>query len=278
MKTLAFSPCPNDTYIFGAWANHLIASDLKVNVELLDIEALNIALRRGQFDVQKVSAITALQCLEHYEILPVGGAIAYGAGPVVVTKKGKNLSLKELSGKKVAFPGEGTTAHFLFQLFGPVDIQPVFTRFDKIISMVQKGEVDAGVLIHEGRFIVEKENLCMVTDLGALWEEQEELPLPLGVVVAKRSLVEKAAVVEAIRHSLQFASTHLEQVYPYILEHAQNKDPDLIGKHISTFVNEESAGLTESGQKALHRFYERGKEMGLFHSEESPFPPRVSRI
>ncbi len=262
MKTLAFSPCPNDTYIFGAWANHLVAPDLKMNVELLDIEELNIALRRGQFDVQKVSAITALQCLEEYEILPVGGAIAYGVGPVVVTKKGKNVSLNELSGKKVAFPGAGTTAHFLFQLFGPVDIQPVFTRFDKIISMVQKGEVDAGVLIHEGRFIVEKENLCTVADLGALWEEREGLPLPLGVVVAKRSLVEKPAVVEAIHHSLQFASTHLEQVYPYILEHAQNKDPDVIGKHISSFVNEESAGLDRIWSKSPSKILRKRQRNG----------------
>ena len=100
-----------------------------MDVELLDIEGLNIALRRGQFDVQKVSAITALQCLEDFDILPVGGAIGFGIGPIVATKK--EMPLSDLSGKKVAFPGAGTTAHFLFQLFGPIDVIPVFTRFDR---------------------------------------------------------------------------------------------------------------------------------------------------
>lgn len=240
-----------------------------MDVELLDIEELNVALRRGQFDVQKVSAITALQCLEDYEILPVGGAIGFGIGPVIAAKK--ELSLNDLSGKKVAFPGAGTTAHFLFQLFGPIDVIPVFTRFDKIIPMIQKGEVDAGVLIHEGRFIVEQENLRTIADLGSLWEEREGLALPLGVVVARRSLPNKEAIIEAIQNSLQFARNNLEKVYPYILEHAQNKDPDVIRRHISSFVNAESGGLSESGQLALQRFYERGKEMGLFHSEENPF-------
>lgn len=269
MKKLAFSPCPNDTFIFGAWANGWVAADLKVQVELLDIEALNIALRRGQFDIQKVSAITALQCLSDYEILPVGGALGYGVGPIVASKE--KLSLNDLKGKKVAFPGEGTTAHFLFQLFGPLDIHPVFTRFDKIIPMIQKKEVDAGVLIHEGRFIVDQEKLYTIADLGALWEEREELPLPLGVTAVKKDFPYKSEAIEAIQHSIHFARQNLEKVYPYIVEHAQNKNPEIIREHISTFVNRESEGLTDIGQRALLRFYERGKEIGLFHSEETPF-------
>ena len=104
-----------------------------------------------------------------------------------------------------------------------------------------------------------------------MWEEREELPLPLGVVVARKSLPNKGEIIEAILNSLQFARNNLEKVYPYILEHAQNKDPDIIRRHISSFVNAESGGLTEWGQRALQRFYERGKEMGLFHSEENPF-------
>jgi 1,4-dihydroxy-6-naphthoate synthase len=262
MTKIAFSPCPNDTFLFGPWVKGWVAADVPVKAELMDIDALNVALRRRQFPLQKVSAVTAFQNLDAYEILPVGGTLGFGVGPVVVGRR--HFDLKDLAGKKVALPGEGTTAHFLFQLFGPSDIDAQFVRYDKIIPMVQKGEVDAGVLIHEGRFVLEREKMKLIADLGALWEDQEELPLPLGVIAVERFHKEKDAFIGAILSSLSYARQHLQELYPYILENSIEKDPEIVEKHISLYVTQETAGFTSLGEKALQRFFERGLAIGSF--------------
>ena len=262
MTNIAFSPCPNDTFLFGPWVKGWVAADLPVKAELMDIDALNVALRRRQFPLQKVSAVTAFQNQDAYEILPVGGTLGFGVGPVVIGKK--QYDLKDLAGKKVALPGEGTTAHFLFQLFGPTDVETHFVRYDKIIPLVQKGEVDAGVVIHEGRFILEREKMKLIADLGALWEDQEELPLPLGVIALERHHKDKEAFISALQCSLSYARQHIQELYPYILENSIEKDAEIVEKHISLYVTQETAGFTPLGEKALQRFFERGVSIGTF--------------
>ncbi len=250
---IGFSPCPNDTHIFYALANGAIDTEpYHFEVMLADVEVLNLQARQGNLDVCKVSIHALTRLLDRYWLLGAGGAIGRGCGPLVVSSL--PLSPGELRHKRVAIPGKMTTANFLLRLTKLHEGETVEMVFDQIMPAVASGSVDAGVIIHEGRFTYSNHGLQLVLDLGAWWETTTGLPLPLGGIVIRRDLGRQVAsfVESKIRESLLYSRAHPEIAWPYIASHAQEMAPSVIRSHIDTFVNDYSLKVGSDGAEAIH--------------------------
>lgn len=263
MRTLSLgiSPCPNDTYIFGALALGLVKSPgLGFSVDLQDVETLNRAAADGRFDVIKLSAAAAAQLLDSYALLPCGGALGRGCGPLVVVRPG--FGTADLRNARVAIPGRLTTAARLLHLTGLHHGELLELRYDEVMPAVAAGTVDAGVVIHEGRFTYGALGLELLLDLGAWWEAETGLPIPLGVIGIRRELGPQVAgqVAEGIRASLAFARQQDAAIWPYIVQHAQEMDPAVIHQHINMFVTDFSMDLGPEGQGAVARLLGRKAE------------------
>ncbi len=251
--SLGYSPCPNDTYIFYALSQGRIPAPFNLKITLADVEMLNRKIQQGTLDVSKISVSAVLRVLDKYRLLRSGGAIGRGCGPLVVAKK--PVRMADLRHATIAVPGTLTTAHLLLRLNGIHRGLCVAMQFDRIMPAVSSGEVDAGVIIHEGRFTYPAHGLNMVLDLGQWWEEETGLPLPLGAIVVRRDLgLETAAIFEQkIRESLAFARANPADPWPYIAKHAQEMEPEVIRRHIETFVNDFSVDAGQEGENALKR-------------------------
>lgn len=262
---LGYSPCPNDTFIFFALATGLIDTrPHRLQITLADVEELNQKARTGELDVTKVSIHAILHLLDDYWLLRAGGAIGRGCGPLVVARK--ETSMEELCNKSIAIPGTMTTAHLLLQLQGSHRGRRVPMPFDHIMPAVARGEVDAGVIIHEGRFTYPAMGLKLVMDLGEWWEREKGLPLPLGGIIMKRSLGPENAqfVEERIRRSLLYAQEHPAQAWPYIRLNAQEMEREVIRRHIDMFVNDFSFDAGDEGKQAIRFLLEAaGKDEGI---------------
>jgi 1,4-dihydroxy-6-naphthoate synthase len=254
--SIGFSPCPNDTFIFHALATGLIPWAGGLDVTLADVEELNGLAASGRLDVVKVSTAAAAGILDEYVLLRAGGAMGYGAGPVLVA--GEKRTLASLDGGRVAIPGERTTANLIFGLCcreAGISVTRMPMVFDRVMPAVQSGRADAGVVIHEGRFTFADRGLARVLDLGAWWEAHTGLPIPLGAIAIKRSLGEETArrMNEAIRQSLLFARNEPEAGRGYIREHAQELSEEVVQTHIETFVTDYSLDAGEAGIQAVSR-------------------------
>jgi len=251
---LAYSPCPNDTFIFHALAAGLVSvPGAGFNITLADVERLNESARRAEPDICKVSVAAAAGVLDQYALLRAGGALGRGVGPVLVS--GAATRLQDLDGKPVAIPGRRTTAALIFGLMcRELGIAPRLVElvYDQVMPAVTAGDCVAGVVIHEGRFTFAEHGLARLMDLGAWWEQERGLPIPLGCIVMRRSLgAELAASVTAgIRASLNHARLHPEAGAGYIRQHAQELDPGVIARHIEMFVTEASMDIGPEGEAA----------------------------
>ena len=250
--SLGYSPCPNDTFIFYALAHQRIdCGHLQFEPMLADVEALNQQARQGVLNITKVSMNAVPYLLDDYWLLRAGGALGRGCGPLVVA--GKSADMAELRNQTLAIPGRMTTAHLLLQLHGQHRGPRTAMPFDQIMPAIQRGDVAAGVIIHEGRFTYAAMGLHLVLDLGAWWEEHTGLPLPLGGIVIQKSLGADIArqVDRHIRASLLYAYDHRDQAWNYIVHHAQEMESDIIRRHIDTFVNEFSNDVGAGGEQAV---------------------------
>lgn len=249
---LGYSPCPNDTFIFfGLAEGRIPTAPYKLEISLADVEILNQQARQCLLDITKVSISAVLHLLDDYWLLRSGGAIGRGCGPLVVARE--SLTLAELRDKTIAIPGTLTTAHLLLQLTEAHRGDCATMPFDRIMKAVSEGEVDAGVIIHEGRFTYPAWGLRLVVDLGAWWEKETGLPLPLGGILIKRDLGAETArwMEEKIRASLLYARSHPQEAWPYMKTYAQEMADEVIGQHIETFVNEFSLEVGEEGERAI---------------------------
>ncbi|OQX07477.1 MAG: 1,4-dihydroxy-6-naphthoate synthase [Desulfobulbaceae bacterium A2] len=264
--SLGFSSCPNDTFIFHALAQGLVASPVfrlgRVVVE--DVEELNRRALAQQLDISKLSFHAWGHVREQYSLLRAGAALGRGCGPLLVAADASaGLRLAEA---RIAIPGEYTTAALLLRLFEPRCRQLIPMRFDRIMPAILRGEVEAGAIIHEGRFTYAALGLCLVADLGQWWEGESGLPLPLGCIVARRSLGPQliAAAEEAIRASLAYARQHPEASRDYVRGHAQELDDQVIDGHLKLYVNDFSEDLGPEGQAAVEELLRRGRLAGVF--------------
>lgn len=180
--TWAYSPCPNDTYIFGALANGLLPDWPMISQPMLaDIAELNQLAEEANFDVIKISAAAYPLVYQLYQILDCGGALGNGVGPLVVARMHAAARIDDT--KSIAIPGWFTTAHALFKHFFPMVVRKEEMKFSSVEQSVLEGKTDLGLLIHEGRFVYQSHGLRALADLGELWEKQFQLPIPLGIIL-----------------------------------------------------------------------------------------------
>jgi 1,4-dihydroxy-6-naphthoate synthase len=272
-STLAYSPCPNDTYVFAALTNGLLDGAPEVRVHLADIDELNHAAARGEFEFIKVSYGAIPYLADHYRILRSGGAMGRGCGPLLVARPAGSPSLfAEFARRKIAIPGERTTAFVLLQMALGRRPKTVQVRFDRIVSEVAEGRVDAGLIIHESRFTYRDAGLIAIADLGEWWENMTLLPIPLGAILVRNDVDDARArsVGSAIRKSLAFARANEAAVMPYVREHAFEMREDVARQHIDLYVNEFTRELGDEGYAAISALLDRAHSAGL-----TPSSPRL---
>ena len=267
--SLAYSPCPNDTYIFAALTQGMLPDAPHVDVVLDDVEALNLAALEGKHALTKVSygAIPAL--LARYRIRRAGGALGRGCGPLVVAHPGvdgKAPLITDFADDAVfAIPGRMTTASALLRLALGREPQVKEMRFDRIVDAVVNEEVAAGLIIHESRFTYRETGLVEAIDLGDWWERETGGPIPLGAILVRRDVADgdAAAINDAIRRSLHYAREHEDAVAPYVREHAFEMSDDVMRAHIGLYVNAFSDDLGDDGIVAVHELFRREEAAGL---------------
>lgn len=248
---VAVSPCPNDTYIFGAWMLGLVEGAPAARFFWDDVQSLNQAAADGRYDVVKVSAVQGLSLTRQYAILSGGGAFGLHAGPKVVQRpQGGTV-------RRVAVPGLQTTAYALLRGAWPTPFEAVPLRYDTIPAAVQSGQVDAGVLIHESALVFQRYGLECVLDLGAWWATYSNgLPLPLGVILVSRQLPEisRQRIATSIQASLAHARAQPETIWPWVQTLAQEMDEGTLRAHIDAYVNDLSQDhASGGGDEALAR-------------------------
>jgi 1,4-dihydroxy-6-naphthoate synthase len=263
--TLGFSPCPNDTFIFHALV-HGLAPELGLDLAppiLADVETLNEWAMQGRLDVTKLSFHALGHVLDEYVLLGAGSALGRGCGPLLIAKK--TIKRKLLPELRIAIPGRLTTAAMLLRLYEPRCKNLVYMSFDEIMPALARGEVDAGVIIHESRFTYQKEGFVVHQDLGAWWEESSGCPIPLGGIVARRSLGSNliALLEKGIRKSVQRGFKDRDASREYIGLHAQEMDEQVCREHIGLYVNDFSVDLGSEGRQAVEVFFNRGRQAGI---------------
>ncbi|QCD56599.1 1,4-dihydroxy-6-naphthoate synthase [Streptomyces hawaiiensis] len=263
---IAYSPCPNDTFVFDALAHDRVPGAPALDVTFADIDITNGMAERGEFDVLKVSYAVLPYVLDEYALLPCGGALGRGCGPLVLTREAD----VDLTGRTVAVPSEKSTAYLLFRLWAADTVadgvgEIVVMPFHEIMPAVRDGKVDAGLVIHEARFTYRDYGLHKLADMGEHWEDTTGLPIPLGAIIAKRSLGEQKLrlLADSIRTSVRAAWDDPEVSRPYVMEHAQEMDPAVADQHIGLYVNEFTAGLGEDGYAAVRGLLTRAAAEGL---------------
>jgi 5,8-dihydroxy-2-naphthoate synthase len=255
--SLGFSPCPNDTFIFDALVHGRVeAGALRFDPVLEDVQTLNDWAREGRLDVTKVSYGVLPRIAQDYVVLGAGGALGRGVGPLLVARPGAPPF--DAAAMRVAIPGRDTTAHLLFALAFPGAAHKRFMLFSDIERAVLAGEVDAGVIIHEGRFTYEAKGLAKLMDLGEHWEAQTGSPIPLGAIVARRRFEPalRRDLDRAVRESVLAANRDRGVISPYVRAHAQELDEGVMRRHIDLYVNEFSVDLGEAGRRAVRTLLE----------------------
>jgi 1,4-dihydroxy-6-naphthoate synthase len=260
MISLAFSPCPNDTFIFDAMVHGKIDTEgLLFNFRMEDVETLNHLAMEGAVDMIKVSYHAYLYLTGKYRLLDSGSALGTGNGPLLVSKK--KYSIPELNDLMVAIPGNYTTAHLLLKIMAPGIHRKKIMVFDQIEDAVLSGEADAGVIIHENRFTYERRGLQKIADLGEYWEKLTHCPIPLGGILARNDLGEEiiGKLNRVMRRSVTFAMKNPDSVMDFVRQNAQAMEDEVMQKHIALYVNNFTLDLGEEGKEAIEKLFELTK-------------------
>jgi 1,4-dihydroxy-6-naphthoate synthase len=279
--TLAFSPCPNDCFMFDALVHDRIDREgLSFDVRLADVEALNKAAFAGAIDVTKLSYHAYAYCAHDYVLLDAGSALGRNCGPLLISKRPISQEEVREGGIRIAIPGRYTTANFLLGLAFPKASHTVEMLFSDIEDAVLAGRADAGLIIHENRFTYAARGLHKVIDLGEFWEQQTEAPIPLGGIVVRRSLpIEvQQAINRLVRGSVEYGFAHRAASLPYVREHAQAMSDEVMYQHIDLYVNDYSIDLGPEGRRAVELLFERARAAGVAPAIEQPLfldEPRV---
>jgi 1,4-dihydroxy-6-naphthoate synthase len=269
--SLGYSPCPNDTYIFYALTHNKVTVPGHTIAERLeDVETLNQLALDRQLDLTKISYHAFGHLRDRYVLLHSGSALGRGCGPLLIAPSATDM--KRLRGKRIAVPGRLTTANLLLQLYGPGYEDLLIIPFDQIIPALKRGDAEAGVIIHESRFTYQQAGFHEVLDLGAWWEADSGLPIPLGGILARRDLGIKTTqdVDLAIRASLEYARQHPREPRAYIKDHAQELDDAVIDAHIKLYVNDFSLDLGAEGKSAVETLLSRAEARGLIPRSSEP--------
>jgi 1,4-dihydroxy-6-naphthoate synthase len=268
--TIAHSPDSDDAFMFYALATRkLRPRGLKLSHHLEDIQSLNRKAKEGVYEITAISIAAYPYLSDRYRMMSTGASIGDGYGPLVVASH--PCAVDELKHKKVAVPGELTTAFLALRLLEP-EVEFIVAPFDRIIDAVKDGKADAGLIIHEGQLTFDRQGLHRVVDLGRWWQQTEKLPLPLGAVAIRRDLTPELQdeMQKLIRKSVQYAMDHREEALSYALQFGRDLDQPLADKFVGMYVNEFTIDMGERGQQSIRRLLQLGHERGLLPEYADP--------
>jgi len=263
--TVAHSPDSDDAFMFyGLATNKVRVPGLRFTHTLCDIETLNRKAMDGEgvYDVTAISFHAYPYIQLNYALLPSGGSVGDGYGPMIVATRA--FSQSEIKRKRIAVPGTLTTAYLALRLFAP-GIETEVVPFDQIIPQVLESKYEAGLIIHEGQLTYSKSGLQRVVDLGKWWLRMTGLPLPLGGNAIRRSLGPElmSAVATALRESIQYALDHRDEALAYAMQFARDLDPQLADKFVGMYVNERTLDYGPDGREAIRRLLDMGHKAGI---------------
>ena len=258
--SVAHSPDSDDAFMFYALAtNKVRVPGLKFTHTLCDIETLNKKAREGKgfYDVSAISFHAYPYIQENYALLPSGGSVGEGYGPMIIASKA--FTADEIRTKKIAIPGTLTTAYLALKLFEP-KIETEVVPFDQIMPQVEAGKYEAGLIIHEGQIMYDRHGLHKVVDLGKWWRDKTGLPLPLGGNAIRRALGKETItqVAKALKDSIQYGLDHREEALEYAMQFARDLDRSLANRFVSMYVNERTVDYGEEGRQAIRLLLEEG--------------------
>ena len=271
--TLAFSPCPNDCFIFDAMVhNRIDLEGLEFVVRLGDVEALNTAAFAEEVAITKLSFHAYAYCADRYVLLDAGSALGRNCGPLLISRRPITVDEAAAGALRIAIPGKYTTANVLLGYAFPRAQDKTELLFSDIEGAVLDGRYDAGLIIHENRFTYEAKGLKKIIDLGEYWESTTGAPIPLGGIVIRRSLPDiiKQKVNRVIRRSVEYAFAHREASLPYVRAHAQEMSEEVMYKHIDLYVNEYSVDLGPEGRRAVELLFEKARATGVIPAVHGP--------
>jgi 1,4-dihydroxy-6-naphthoate synthase len=270
--TVAHSPDSDDAFMFyGLAADKLDTYGFKVNQVLKDIQSLNIDAMNGVYEVSAISFAAYPEVCDKYALMPCGASMGLNYGPMVVAKQ--NYTREQLSEVKLAIPGKLTTAYLAIRLWQPVLNNIVVVPFDKIIDAVKSGEVDAGLIIHEGQLTYAEEGLQKIVDLGEWWYEQTNgLPLPLGGNVVRKDMgaEQMKLATKLLQDSIKYSLANRKPALEYAMQFARELRAEQADKFVGMYVNELTVDYGESGREALRRLFALAFEKGIIAKKLVP--------
>jgi 1,4-dihydroxy-6-naphthoate synthase len=261
--TIAHSPDSDDAFMFyGLARGGVPTGELEVSHVLTDIETLNRHAQEGRHEVTAISFHAYPHVADTYALMPCGGSIGDGYGPLVVAREAHDPAA--IARMTVAVPGTLTSAYLALKLFAPT----VATRvvpFDRILDEVRAGRAEAGLVIHEGQLTYGGQGLVKLVDLGAWWKADTDLPLPLGGNAVRRDLGPElmARLTRLVRATVEHSLAHRAQALEYAMSFARGMDPGVADRFVGMWVNEMTVEMGERGRRAVQVFLDRGVEAGV---------------
>lgn len=264
---IAHSPDSDDAFMFYALTTGKIDTEgFQIEHVLADIETLNREALRGTYEISAISFHAYPYVADKYWVLPSGGSVGEGYGPIVVSKQ----ELNSLKGKRIGVPGRLTTAFLVLKLYEP-DFEEVVMPFDQILLAVQEGRVDAGLVIHEGQLSYVDKGLKKIVDLGQWWQEKTGLPLPLGCNVVRKDLgTENIRKIERLmKESIRYALEHREEALQFAKEYARDikEDMERTNRFVGMYVNHRTLDYGEDGREAVRLLLKLGIERGIIKAD-----------
>jgi 1,4-dihydroxy-6-naphthoate synthase len=261
MQTLLIghSPDADDAFMFYALAKRIVTiPGYQVDHVMADIQTLNQKARKGELPVTAISAAVYPEVAHRYRIMSCGASVGRNYGPVLLAPQ--PMTLSDLANKRIAVPGDFTTAYMLLRLFVTAPFQPVQVAFDKVIDTVQSGQADAAVIIHEGQLTWQQTGLHLVLDLGKAWMDDTGLPIPLGLDVIDRRLGEETmhTIARALKESIVYARAHEDDALDYAMQFGRGIDRETCRAFVRMYVNEDTVDMGEEGPRALEELFRRG--------------------
>ena len=269
--SIAYSPCPNDTFIFVALAHQKIDTEgLTFDIIHGDVETLNREAMDGKYDITKLSYHAFAYMSNQYQLLTAGSALGRGCGPLMISKD--EIPRSKIEFCLIGIPGRLTTANFLMTLAFPEAATKKEMVFNEIENALLNDAIDIGLIIHENRFTYIHKGLKKIIDLGEWWEKKYQLPIPLGGIVTRRDFEPELQlkINRVVKRSVEFALANPAQTMQYVRDHAQEMDEQVMQQHIALYVNDFSVDLGEEGKAAISALYEVAAEKKIIPGMHYP--------
>ncbi|MBE3073629.1 MAG: ABC transporter substrate-binding protein [Actinobacteria bacterium] len=260
---LAHSPDSDDAFMFYALAaGQIDTQGIRYVHELQDIETLNGRAMRGELDVTAVSIHAYAYLSDTYALLPHGASMGDGYGPRLVAKS--PMTQADIENKRIAIPGMMTSAYLALKLFQPNFI-PIVVPFDQIEQAVIRGDVDAGLLIHEGQLTYTGYGLHLIVDIGAWWLEKTGLPLPLGGNVIRKDMPRELQkkVSRHLRASIAYGLDHRKNALDHAMKYARGLDRSKADTFVGMYVNDWTLDYGDRGRESIRLFLDQGVKSGV---------------